>query len=156
LYREDKSYERCAPEASLRTVETIPKGGRQLASYPGLRFGPPNVNVKFGEWSDSTYVHGYGESGTFAFDDNYGTIRASRLIGFHDSFKRHHGKDYLNSWIVLPPGSKDMISNTWIAVSEMLNFRPLAFDDSVLNRRKRGEKGLRDALYVYFAPSRDL
>ena len=100
----------------------------------------------FGDWSESAFVHGHGVDGTFAFDDDHGTLRHGRLVGFHDSFKRHYGKDYLNSWIVLPRASSRVLEDSWTTLSEMLNFRALAYDDANLNRRKPGDEGLHQVL----------
>jgi hypothetical protein len=146
-YRNPQEYPRVAPPTKERIAERIPKDGRKLAQYPGVRFGPKAVVVKFGEWSDSAYVHGHGTGGRFAFDDDHGQLMSNRLVGFHDSFKRHHGKDYLNSWIVLPRASKGVLDDLWTALSELLNCKALAFDDSYLRRCEPGTD-IQEILYV--------
>ncbi|KAJ9095718.1 hypothetical protein QFC21_005590 [Naganishia friedmannii] len=128
--------------AKKRNTYKVPKNGKDLLRCRVAGFGPAWELVKFGEWSDSAYVHGHAREGRFAFDDDKGSVYANRLVGFHDANKRHFGVDYLNSWILLPLGPRKLLENTWIFLSQMLNQRILAFDDARLRRQQPGKEGI--------------
>ncbi|KAJ9110212.1 hypothetical protein QFC22_006765 [Naganishia vaughanmartiniae] len=134
--------------ARERTAKKVPKNAKDLWSYRVLGAGALSGLVRFGDWLDSDYVHGNGGEGEFAFDNaQAGSIYASRLIGFHDAYKHHLGRDYLNSWIVLPLGDPAALSTLWTSVSEMLNHRALSLDDAALVRLKRDSVECRRVLY---------
>jgi hypothetical protein len=132
---------------SLRLGEKTPKGAFDLWKYRVLNCGPLGLLVPFGSWADSMYVHGHGRLGRFVFDDGVAqTVLASRLLGFHDSFKRHYGKDYTNSWAVLPQALPKLLERRWTEVTTMLDCQVIAFDDADLRRRQPGAPGLEDEL----------
>lgn len=126
-------------KAAERTTQKVPKNSKDLARFRVQGAGPISASAKLVDWLDSSYVHGYGVDGTFALDDvRAGSITGVRLIGFHDMDKRHLGADYMNSWIVLPRVPALSLRKTWVSVSEMLNRRVIASDDSHRTKLSRG------------------
>jgi hypothetical protein len=134
--------DRLSPEEKNRTAHKVPKGAFDLWRLRSLTFGPPVGTVPFAGWNDSAYVHGHTGSGQFIYDDESGSISATRLVGFHDPMKRQYGNDYLNSWIVLPNATFNLQGITWIALTQMLSNRQIESMDGNLSRRATGEIGL--------------
>lgn len=125
----------------------VPKGSKALWKYRVPGCGPWGDLIHFGEWADSGYVHGHGANGVFAFDSkDTGLVYGFRLVGFHDSLYRGYGKDYMNSWILLPLGSERALSGKWIVLQEMLSMRVSDPGEGPLHRYKRGEKKTEEVL----------
>lgn len=140
-------YPRVSETSINRREARVPKGGLGLCKYRVLGCGPWQEPVSFGGWAESRYVHGHGIHGVFAFDqEDTGVIFSHRLIGFNDSQNRHYGKDYLNSWIVLPLASRKALLDKWIVLMEMLGLRATDPGEGPLRRYERGKENTQEIL----------
>lgn len=143
---EPQRYKQISPDSRQRTTHKVPKGAGDLWRLRTLSLGVPSGNVSFGGWFNSAYVHGHGKHGHFFYNDNYGSISATRLVGFHDQMKRQYQKDYLHSWIVLPHASPKLQQATWIAVTQLLSHRQFESMDGNLSRRPEGSMRIEEDL----------
>lgn len=139
IHRPDAAlYPQVSEPAKDRIGYRVPKGAKDLWKYRVVGCGPWGDVVRLGEWSDSAFIHGHAADGVYAFDeDDKGTVFAWRLIGFHDSRHRHLGKDYLNSWIMLPLAAPQAQKKKCIVLSEMLSMRTTESGDGALRRYNR-------------------